>query len=142
MVAARRRCRNRGWGDGDGGGAGHGANLLERQLAIGLRHNAAVLGERLSQITAELMVDAMPLIEAAGVGPAAERLKRLGVREQNSETVYARMLSKAIFRSTGMPAPFRFTARDGAVPRSPDQLARQEAEDPDSEPLIERLRVN
>ena len=48
-----------------------GPVLLEQELPIGLNDNASVLGERLSQLTAELMVQAMPMIEAAGPGPEA-----------------------------------------------------------------------
>jgi methionyl-tRNA formyltransferase len=41
----------------------------------------------------------MPLIEAVGPGPKAERLKRLGVRHQSEEGMtYARMLSKDDFQ--------------------------------------------
>jgi len=40
-------------------------------------------------------VEALPLIEAAGPGPEAERLQRLGVRLQSEEGItYARMLTK------------------------------------------------
>ncbi len=73
-----------------------GPVLLEQALPIGLLENAAQLGERLSQLTAELFVEALPLIAAAGPGPEAERLARLGVRPQASEGVTtARLLTKA-----------------------------------------------
>ena len=73
-----------------------GPVLLERALSIGLLENAQQLGERLAVLTAELLVEAMPLIEAAGPGPEAERLARLGVRPQSQEGLtYARMLEKA-----------------------------------------------
>ena len=72
-----------------------GPVLLERNLPIGLLDNAQQVGERLSTLTAELMVEAMPLIEAAGPGPELERLKRLGVRAQGPDHSYARMLNKA-----------------------------------------------
>ena len=72
-----------------------GPVLLERRLSIGLLENAHQLGERLSGLTADLMVEAMPLIEAAGPGPETERLTRLGVRPQGDEHCYARMLTKA-----------------------------------------------
>jgi methionyl-tRNA formyltransferase len=72
-----------------------GPVLLERALAIGLLENAQQLGARLSQLTAELLVEAMPRIEAAGPGPEAERLTRLGVRRQGEEGLtYARLLTK------------------------------------------------
>lgn len=72
-----------------------GPVLLERNLPIGLLDNAQQVGERLSTLTAELMVEAMPLIEAAGPGPEPERLERLGVRAQGPDHSYARMLNKA-----------------------------------------------
>ncbi len=73
-----------------------GPVLLERALTIGLLENAAQLGERLSLLTAELLVEALPLVAAAGPGPEAERLARLGVRPQASEGVtMARLLTKA-----------------------------------------------
>ena len=72
-----------------------GPVLLERNLPIGLLDNAQQVAERLSTLTAELMVEAMPLIEAAGPGPEPERLERLGVRAQGPDHSYARMLNKA-----------------------------------------------
>ena len=72
-----------------------GPVLLERNLPIGLLDNAQQVAERLSTLTAELMVEAMPLIEAAGPGPELERLERLGVRAQGPDHSYARMLNKA-----------------------------------------------
>ena len=72
-----------------------GPVLLERAITIGLLENAQQLGARLSQLTAELLVEAMPRIEAAGPGPEAERLARLGVRTQGEEGLtYARLLTK------------------------------------------------
>lgn len=72
-----------------------GPVLLEGRLAIGLRENAIQLGERLSLLTAELFAEALPLIEAAGPGPAAQRLQRLGVRPQGEEGLtHARLLTK------------------------------------------------
>ena len=75
-----------------------GPVLLEQHLAIQLNDTASDLGERLSQLTADLMVKAMPLIEAAGPGPEQERLERLGVKPQTAENCYARMLTKADFQ--------------------------------------------
>jgi methionyl-tRNA formyltransferase len=69
--------------------------LLERAIPIGLRENAHQLAERLAALTGTLLVEALPLIEAAGPGPEAERLQRLGVRVQSEEGMtYARMLTK------------------------------------------------
>jgi methionyl-tRNA formyltransferase len=72
-----------------------GPVLLERAVAIGLLENAQQLGARLAGLTAGLLVEAMPLIEAAGPGPEAERLARLKVRPQGEVGLtHARMLTK------------------------------------------------
>ncbi|MBM5795011.1 MAG: methionyl-tRNA formyltransferase [Cyanobacteria bacterium M_surface_7_m2_037] len=72
-----------------------GPVLLERAIPIGLRENAHQLAERLAQLTGTLLVEALPLIEAAGPGLEAERLQRLGVKLQDDEGMtYARMLTK------------------------------------------------
>jgi methionyl-tRNA formyltransferase len=72
-----------------------GPVLLEQAIAIGLLENAHQLAQRLSALTGELLVQAMPLIEAAGSGPESERLRRLGVRAQTDDGMtYARMLNK------------------------------------------------
>lgn len=71
-----------------------GPVLLEQRTPIQLLDSSNVLAERLSSLTAELMVQAMPLIEAAGPGPEEERLARLNVRVQAEESTYARMLEK------------------------------------------------
>ena len=72
-----------------------GPVLLERSIPIGLRENAHQLAERLAELTGNLLVEALPLIEAAGPGPEAERLHRLGVRAQRDDGMtYARMLTK------------------------------------------------
>lgn len=75
-----------------------GPVLLEQRLPIGLNDTASDLGERLSQLTADLMVKAMPLIEAAGHGSEQERLQRLAVTPQTAESCYARMLTKSDFQ--------------------------------------------
>jgi len=72
-----------------------GPVLLERAIPIGLLENAQQLGARLAALTAELLVEALPRIEAAGPGPEAERLARLGVQAQRADGLtYARLLSK------------------------------------------------
>lgn len=72
-----------------------GPVLLERSLPIGLLDTAAQLSDRLSHLTAELLVEALPRIEAAGPGPEAERLVRLNVRPQaESGITLARLLTK------------------------------------------------
>lgn len=75
-----------------------GPVLLERSLEIGLLENASQLGERLSQLTATLLVEALPLIEAAGPGAEPERLRRLGVQVQSEQGMtYARQLNREDF---------------------------------------------
>jgi methionyl-tRNA formyltransferase len=72
-----------------------GPVLLERAIPIGLLENAQQLGERLAALTAALLVEALPRIEAAGPGPECDRLARLQVRPQAEEGLtYARLLSK------------------------------------------------
>ncbi len=71
-----------------------GPVLLERRLPIPLLQNAGQLGVRLAQLTAELLVEALPRIQAAGPGAEAERLVRLGVRPQAGDTSHARQLTK------------------------------------------------
>ena len=75
-----------------------GPVLIERALAIGLLENAHQLGARLSQLTAELMVKALPLIESAGPGPEDERHRRLGLRPQRQDVTYARMINKSDYQ--------------------------------------------
>jgi methionyl-tRNA formyltransferase len=73
-----------------------GPVLLERSLAIDPLENARQLGQRLAMLSAELLVEALPRIEAAGTGPEAERLARLGVRPQGAAGLsVARLLTKA-----------------------------------------------
>jgi methionyl-tRNA formyltransferase len=75
-----------------------GPVLLERSLPIGLLENAGALGQRLAALTAALLVEALPRIEAAGAGPEPERLRRLGVRPQPPQGLtYARLLTKQDF---------------------------------------------
>ena len=76
-----------------------GPVLLQHSLDIQLLDNAAVLAERLSHLTADLFVEALPMIEAAGVGPETERLSRLGVMPQSDEGIaLARLLTKDDYR--------------------------------------------
>ncbi len=74
-----------------------GPVLIERNLPIGLLDNGHTLAERMSVLTAELMVEAMPLIESAGQGSEPERRARLKVMNQSDrsgDASYARMLTK------------------------------------------------
>jgi methionyl-tRNA formyltransferase len=74
-----------------------GPVLIERKLPIGLLDNGHTLAKRMSVLTADLMVEAMPLIESAGHGSEHERRDRLKVMDQADrpgEASYARMLTK------------------------------------------------
>jgi methionyl-tRNA formyltransferase len=72
-----------------------GPVLLERAIPIGLLENAQQLGQRLAALTAELLVEALPRIAAAGPGPQSERWGRLGLTPQREEGLtYARMLNR------------------------------------------------
>ena len=74
-----------------------GPVLIERNLAIGLLDNGHTLAKRMSVLTADLIVEAMPLIESAGHGSEHERWERLKVMDQADrpgEASYARMLTK------------------------------------------------
>lgn len=71
-----------------------GPVLLERRLPISLLENADQLGRRLSTLTAELLLEALPRIEAVGPGPQAQRWARLNLRPQPQEGVcHARLLT-------------------------------------------------
>lgn len=74
-----------------------GPVLMERKLPIGLLDNGHTLAERMSALTADLMVEAIPLIESAGHGSESERRTRLKVIDQADrpgDPSYARMLTK------------------------------------------------
>ena len=118
-----------------------GPVLLERALAIGLLENAAQLGERLSQLTAELLVEALPLIAAAGPGPEAERLARLGVRPQASEGLTtARLLTKADLQIDWHQSALQIHRRVmGLYPNAQTSWAGTRLKLLATEPLVQRL---
>jgi methionyl-tRNA formyltransferase len=118
-----------------------GPVLLERRLSIGLLENAEQLAGRLSALSADLMVEAMPRIEAAGPGPEPERWQRLGLRPQTAEGMtYARMLSKQdaqIDWSASALAIHRQVM--GLYPNAASQWQGKRLKILQTEPLIERL---
>lgn len=118
-----------------------GPVLLERALAIGLLENAAQLGERLSQLTAELLVEALPLIAAAGPGPEAERLARLGVRRQGDEGLTtARLLTKADLQIDWSQSALEIHRRVmGLYPNAQTSWAGKRLKLLATEPLVQRL---
>lgn len=76
-------------------GCDTGPVLLERQLPIGLVENADHLAARLADLTAQLLVEALPRIADAGAGPQEARWHRLALRPQSPEGVtYARLLRR------------------------------------------------
>ena len=118
-----------------------GPVLLERKLTIGLLDNAHGLGERLSRLTAQLMVDAMPLIEAAGAGSIHDRWQRLGLQPQADESCYARMLSKQDFLIDWNESALAIHRQVmGLYPGAQTSWDGKRLKLSETEPLIERLR--
>ncbi len=119
-----------------------GPVLLEQAIPIGLLDNAHTLAERLSALTASLLLEALPRIEAAGPGPEAERLARLGVRPQDSEgQCYARQLNKADAQIDWQASALALHRRVmGLYPGATTSWQGQGLKLLASEPLIERLQ--
>ena len=118
-----------------------GPVLLERAIHVGLRENAQQLSTRLAALTGALLVEAMPLIEAAGQGSEADRLQRLGVVRQCEEGMtYARMLSKEDFRIDWDQSALSIHRRVmGLFPGAFTTWHGRRLKLLDSEPLIHRL---
>jgi methionyl-tRNA formyltransferase len=118
-----------------------GPVLLERAIPIGLLENAQQLGERLSVLTAELLVEALPRIEAAGPGPESERLGRLQVRPQSSKGLTtARLLTKADFAiDWGQSALAVHRRVMGLFPAAHTSWRGQRLKLLATEPLVQRL---
>lgn len=75
-----------------------GPVLLEERLSIGSLENAEHLATRMANLTARLLVQALPLIEAVGPGPREERWARLALRPQVEEGLtMARLLTREDF---------------------------------------------
>ena len=118
-----------------------GPVLLERKLTIGLLDNAFELGGRLSRLTAQSMVDAMPLIEAAGAGSIHDRWQRLGLQPQADESCYARMLSKQDFLIDWNGSALAIHRQVmGLYPGAQTSWDGKRLKLSETEPLIERLR--
>ena len=118
-----------------------GPVLLERRTPIQLLEPSIDLAERLSALTAELMVEAMPLIEAAGPGSEAERLARLNVRVQGEESTYARMLEKQDFQLDWSASALSIHRKVmGLHPGAFTQWQGKRLKVLRTEPLIERLQ--
>ena len=118
-----------------------GPVLLEEALPIGVCENAESLASRLSQLTAELMVKAMPLIEAAGPGPEHERLARLNVRPQIEPSSYARMLAKEDFQINWNRSALAIHRQVmGLYPGAQTSWNGKRLKLTETEPLIDRLK--
>ncbi|MFN4866977.1 MAG: methionyl-tRNA formyltransferase [Cyanobium sp.] len=118
-----------------------GPVLLERAIPIGLLENAQQLGERLAVLTAELLVEALPRIAAAGPGPEAERLRRLQVRPQGEVGLTtARLLEKDDFAiDWGQSALAIHRRVMGLYPGAHTSWRGERLKLLASEPLVERL---
>ena len=121
-----------------------GPVLIERSIQIGLLDDAQVLAERLSKLTASLMLDAMPLIESAGLGCESERLAKLNVRRQTEDQAcYARMLKKEDFVVDWSDSALSIHRKVmGLYPGAVTQWRGRRLKLMATEPLIERLREN
>ena len=117
-----------------------GPVLLERKLKIGLLENADQLGERLSRLTAELMVEALPRIEMAGPGSEAERWRALDMRFQSDEHTYARMLQKGDYQIDWSASALSIHRKVmGLYPGAQTSCKGKRLKIQSTEPLIERL---
>ena len=121
-----------------------GPVLLERSCRIGLLETAEDLAVRLSAVTAELMLEALPLIASVGPGPQEDRLQRLGVtpqQDRNVEVTYARMLTKEDLTLNWSESALALHRRVMALhPNAFTRWRGQRLKLLRSEPLIERLR--
>ena len=118
-----------------------GPVLLEQRIPIQLLESSIALAERLSALTANLMVQAMPLIEAAGPGSEGERLARLNVRVQAEESTYARMLEKQDFQLDWSASALSIHRKVmGLHPGAFTQWQGKRLKVLRTEPLIERLQ--
>jgi len=118
-----------------------GPVLLERAIPIGLLENAQQLGERLAGLTAELLVAALPRIQAAGPGAEVDRLERLQVRPQGEEGLtYARLLSKGDYAIDWQQSALSIHRRVmGLYPGAHTSWRGQRLKLLSSEPLVQRL---
>ncbi len=119
-----------------------GPVLLERAIDIGLLDDAQQVAERMSELTAALIVESMPLIESAGLGSESERLAKLKVKPQdNTNTTYARMLNKEDFVVDWSASALSIHRKVmGLYPGATTQWQGKRLKLMRTEPLIERLR--
>lgn len=118
-----------------------GPVLLEQRIPLGLLDNAMVIGERLSDLTAKLMLEALPVIGSVGPGSSEERLRQLEVRQQSSESCYARLLKKQDFDLDWSQSALETHRRVmGLYPNAVTTRKGKRLKITSSEPLIERLK--
>ena len=118
-----------------------GPVLTERRIKIGLLDNAQQLSDQLSKLTAQLMVEAMPIIEAAGPGPESDRLTRLNVKPQAGECSYARLLKKEDFTIDWSASALKIHRKVmGLFPGVATFYQKKRFKILDTEPLIERFK--
>ena len=119
-----------------------GPVLLERRLPIALLDNAQQLSKRLAEMTGELFIEALPLIEKAGPGPDKQRLQRLQVRPQAESGIsYARLLRKEDFAIDWNQSALSIHRRVmGLYPGAHTHWNGQRLKLLATEPLVERLR--
>ena len=118
-----------------------GPVLLEQRIPLGLLDNATVIGERLSDLTATLILKSLPLIGSVGAGSSEERLRKLDVRQQSSESCYARMLTKHDFNLNWSESALTTHRRVmGLYPNAVTTWKGKRLKITSSEPLIDRLK--
>ena len=118
-----------------------GPVLLEQRIPLGLLDNATVIGDRLSDLTAKLMLEALPVIGSVGPGSSEERLRQLEVRQQSSESCYARLLKKQDFDLNWSQSALATHRRVmGLYPNAVTTWKGKRLKITSSEPLIERLK--
>jgi len=121
-----------------------GPVLLEKRCSIGLLETAEDLAIRLSALTAELMLQALPRIASVGSGPQELRWQRLGVvpqQDRKAEVTYARMLTKDDLWLDWSESALALHRRVMALhPNAFTRWRGQRLKVLRSEPLIERLR--
>ena len=117
-----------------------GPVLLEQRLPIFLRQNSDALASQLSELTATLMLEAMNLIQKAGVGTESERLARLNVKYQGQDMSYARMLKKEDFQINWNDSALCIHRKVmGLYPGALTGWRNKRLKVLETEPLIERL---
>ena len=121
-----------------------GPVLLQESISIGLLENADQLANRLSALTARLMIEALPRIATAGSDQESIRMNRLKVIKQEQlpgEPTYARMLSKDDYiLDWNLGALDIHRKVMGLYPNALTKCGGKRLKVQTTEPLIEQLR--